>query len=82
MKALEEAARIAWQFDWKLVVLNVFDKHKHRISRKEIEKSLVIAREIEHEIIIDEGKPAEIIRNTALNHDIDYIYIGKCIVSD
>jgi len=77
LKALKEAARIARQVDGKLIVLNVFDKQKNRLSKNEIEQELLIARDIEHEIIIDEGKPAEIIKNTALNHDIDYIYIGK-----
>jgi len=76
-QALEEAARVARQVDAKLVIVNFFNGDDKTATYRRIKNELEIARDIEHEIVIDEGNAVDIILDSALEHDVDYIYMGK-----
>ncbi len=76
-EALREATRMARQVDAELIVLNVRFNKDDRLSEERIEQELTIARDLDHEIIITEGNPAESIIETAERHNVDYIFMGK-----
>ena len=77
-EALREAARLARQVDARLIILNIQSPRKPGLTEKDIQAELEIARDIEHEIIIKEAQdPARAIIATALNHQVDYIFMGK-----
>ncbi len=76
-KALQEAARVARQVNAKLIIINVFNEKNNKISTEKLEQELLIVRDIDHEVVIDQGQPSDLIVSTALSHNVDYIYIGK-----
>ncbi len=79
--ALHRAARTARQLDAELVVLNVQFSGERALSREEIEDALGPARDIATEIVMEQGSPAEVIVETAESRGVDYIYIGKRVVT-
>ncbi|MFN2362850.1 MAG: cation:proton antiporter [Halarsenatibacteraceae bacterium] len=77
-EALREAARLARQVDGELVILNIEQSDKPKITQEELAEELEIASDIEHEIIFKiSDRPAETILEIAEKYNIDYIYLGK-----
>ena len=75
---MKEAARLARQVDGELVILNIEQPDKPKISQKELAEELKMVKDIEHEIIFKvSDDPAETIINIAERYNIDYIYLGK-----
>lgn len=76
-EALVEASRVARQVDAKLIIVNVHSSNDDALSKKQLEKELEVARDLEHEIIFTDGRPSQAIMEIAQKYKTDFIFMGK-----
>lgn len=77
-KALQEAAQIARQLNGEITLLNIQQPENSNLSINEIKEELNIASDIKNQILIKESQQtAQAIISTALQQEVDYIFLGK-----
>ncbi len=77
-RVLKEASAMARQANGSMILLHVSDKTaKDFESRAPFSMVPEFAIDIEHEIFKREGNPAELILETAEEHAVDFIFVGK-----
>lgn len=78
-RLIRETARIARKVDGKLLILNVNPDPEKLLDTKVLREDLLIARDINHEVILTTGDIVETTLKIVQEHQVDYIYLSRHI---